>query len=79
MNALQPGFFLADQNRALLTNPDGSLTARGQTIVDHTPLGRFGEARELIPALTFLASDRASFVTGSILCVDGGFSAFSGV
>ena len=79
VNALQPGFFIAEQNRALLTNADGSLTARGRTIIDHTPLGRFGEARELIPALTFLASDRSSFVTGSILCVDGGFSAFSGV
>lgn len=79
VNALQPGFFIADQNRALLTNADGSLTARGRTIIDHTPLGRFGEARELVPALTFLASDRSSFVTGSILCVDGGFSAFSGV
>lgn len=79
VNALQPGFFLADQNRALLTNEDGTLTARGQTIIDHTPLGRFGEAKELIPALNFLASEKSSFVTGSILCVDGGFSAFSGV
>lgn len=79
VNALQPGFFLAEQNRALLTNADGSLTARGQTIIDHTPLGRFGEPKELIPALTFLASDQSSFVTGSILTVDGGFSAFSGV
>ena len=72
VNALQPGFFLAEQNRALLTNADGSLTARGQTIVDHTPLGRFGEPKELIPALTFLASEQSSFVTGSILVVDGG-------
>jgi NAD(P)-dependent dehydrogenase (short-subunit alcohol dehydrogenase family) len=80
VNAIAPGFFLADQNRALLTREDGSLTPRGQTIIQHTPMGRFGNPEDLGGALLFLCSDRASgFVNGVVLPVDGGFSAFSGV
>jgi NAD(P)-dependent dehydrogenase (short-subunit alcohol dehydrogenase family) len=80
VNAIAPGFFLADQNRALLTKPDGSLTARGQTIQSHTPMGRFGEPQDLLGTLLWLVSDAgAGFVTGSVVPVDGGFSAFSGV
>ena len=79
VNAVMPGFFLGDQNRALLTNPDGTLTARGNTIVGMTPFGRFGEASELNGAIQYLISPSASFVTGTVLTVDGGFTAFSGV
>ena len=79
VNAIAPGFFIGDQNRALLTNPDGSYTERGETVIRNTPMGRFGEADELISAVLFLASDAASFVTGIILPVDGGFNFFSGV
>lgn len=79
VNAIAPGFFIGDQNRALLTNPDGSLTERGEKVIRMTPMGRFGEAHELISAVLFLASDAASFVTGVILPVDGGFSFYSGV
>ena len=80
VNAIAPGFFLTDQNRSLLTQEDGSLTPRGNTIVGQTPLGRFGSPDELIGALLWLVSDAASgFVTGVVVPVDGGFSAFSGV
>jgi|SRR5947209_4355920 len=79
VNAIAPGFFLGEQNRALLLNPDGSLTTRGQTIAAHTPAGRFGEPDELIGALIWLCSPSARFVTGTVVTVDGGFSAFSGV
>lgn len=80
VNAIAPGFFLSDQNRALLTNPDGSLTARGGTILAHTPAGRFGKPEDLIGALLWLVNDEAaSFVTGTVIPVDGGFSAFAGV
>jgi NAD(P)-dependent dehydrogenase (short-subunit alcohol dehydrogenase family) len=80
VNAIAPGFFLADQNRALLTKPDGSLTARGQTIQAHTPMGRFGDPQDLLGTLLWLVSDAgAGFVTGVVVPVDGGFSAFSGV
>ncbi len=79
VNAIAPGFFIGDQNRALLTNPDGSPTERGKLVIQNTPMGRFGEADELIGAVLFLASDAASFVTGVILPVDGGFSFHSGV
>ena len=79
VNAIAPGFFIGDQNRALLTNPDGSPTERGQLVIQNTPMGRFGDADELIGAVLFLASDAASFVTGVILPVDGGFSFHSGV
>lgn len=75
VNALSPGFFPAEQNRALLMNPDGTYTARGEQIVGHTPMGRFGRAEELAGAVVWLASSRASsFVTGQNIVVDGGFS-----
>jgi len=79
VNALLPGFFLGDQNRRLLTNEDGSLTERGQLIIQNTPFGRFGEADELHGALHYLLSDASKFVTATVLTVDGGFGAFSGV
>ncbi len=80
VNAIAPGFFLTDQNRALLTTPDGSLTARGSTILTHTPMGEFGKPDDLVGALLWLVSDAgAGFVTGAVIPVDGGFSAFSGV
>ncbi len=76
VNSITPGFFPADQNRALLFNADGSPTERARQIWGHTPMGRFGEAEELVGAAIFLASPRASgFVTGADLCVDGGFLA----
>lgn len=79
VNAVAPGFFLTHQNRALLTKEDGSLSDRGNTIIEHTPLGHFGEPDDLIGALVWLASDASSFVTGTVIAIDGGFSAFSGV
>ncbi len=80
VNAIAPGFFLTEQNRTLLTNPDGSLTARGNTILSHTPMGRFGTPDDLTGALLFLVDDSASsFINGVVLPVDGAFSAFSGV
>jgi len=79
MNAIMPGFFLTEQNRTLLTNTDGSLTERGNSIISNTPFKRFGNPDELIGALVFLLSDAAAFVTGTQIGVDGGFSAFSGV
>ncbi len=80
VNAIAPGFFLADQNRAMLVDQTtGVLTPRGRSIIDHTPMGRFGEPVDLIGALLWLASDAAAFVTGVVVPVDGGFSAFSGV
>jgi NAD(P)-dependent dehydrogenase (short-subunit alcohol dehydrogenase family) len=79
VNAIAPGFFIGDQNRALLTNPDGSYTERGNKVIQNTPMGRFGNADELIGAILYLVSDSASFVTGVILPVDGGFSFYSGV
>jgi NAD(P)-dependent dehydrogenase (short-subunit alcohol dehydrogenase family) len=79
VNAIAPGFFIGEQNRALLLNEDGSLTARGQTIIDHTPAGRFGEPDDLIGTLIWLCGPGAGFVNGIVVPVDGGFSAFSGV
>jgi NAD(P)-dependent dehydrogenase (short-subunit alcohol dehydrogenase family) len=74
VNSITPGFFPAEQNRALLFNKDGTPTPRAQSILGHTPMNRFGEAQELIGAVIFLASGKASgFVTGSDICVDGGF------
>lgn len=79
INALMPGFFLTEQNRTLLTNEDGSLTDRGQKVVNKTPLARFGKPEELSAALVYLLSDASSFVVGTSLEVDGGFTCFSGV
>ena len=79
VNALMPGFFLADQNRRLLLNEDGSLIERGRKIIDRTPFGRLGEANELHGAVHYLLAEASSFVTGTVLTVDGGFMAFSGV
>ncbi len=79
VNAIAPGFFIGNQNRRLLTNEDGSYTDRGNTIIRNTPMDRFGEAAELNGVVQFLCSDASSFVTGTIIPVDGGFSAFSGV
>ncbi len=79
VNAIAPGFFVGEQNRALLLNEDGTLTPRGQTIIDHTPAGRFGEPGELLSTLIWLCGPGASFVNGVVVPVDGGFSAFSGV
>ena len=80
VNAIAPGFFLAEQNRAMLVDQtSGKPTPRGQSIIDHTPMGRFGDAVDLTGALLWLASDASSFVTGIVVPVDGGFSAFSGV
>jgi len=80
VNALAPGFFLTEQNRYLMTDKEsGGLTARGRTILGHTPMGRFGDPEDLIGAAVWLASDASEFVTGIVLPVDGGFSAFSGV
>jgi NAD(P)-dependent dehydrogenase (short-subunit alcohol dehydrogenase family) len=76
VNSISPGFFPAEQNRALLFKPDGGYTERGQQIIGHTPMARFGEAQELAGAVVWLASPRASsFVTGQNIVVDGGFSA----
>ena len=79
VNAIAPGFFVADQNRRLLLNEDGSPTARGQTVLTKTPFKRFGEAPELHGTLHFLLSEASAFVTGTVIPVDGGFSCFSGV
>ena len=80
VNAIAPGFFLTDQNRSLLTNPDGSMTPRSEKIMAHTPMERFGDPSDLIGALLWLVSDPAAgFVTGVVVPVDGGFAAYSGV
>ena len=79
VNAIAPGFFLTDQNRFLLTEEDGSLKARGQKILNNTPMNRFGEPENLASSLKFLVSDESSFITGIIIPVDGGFLAYSGV
>ncbi|HEV7662396.1 MAG TPA: SDR family oxidoreductase [Chloroflexota bacterium] len=79
VNAIAPGFFVGEQNRSLLVNPDGSLTDRGQTIVRHTPAGRFGEPDELVGTLIWLCSPGAAFINGIVVPVDGGFSAYSGI
>jgi NAD(P)-dependent dehydrogenase (short-subunit alcohol dehydrogenase family) len=79
VNSISPGFFLTEQNRNLLTNPDGSYTSRGQKVIAQTPFGRFGKAEELAGTLVWLCSDASAFVTGANIPVDGGFSVFSGV
>ena len=77
VNALCPGFFITEQNRNLLTNPDGSYSDRGKTIIAHTPFRRFGDPEELLGTLHYLVSDASKFVTGTVAIVDGGFDAFS--
>ena len=79
VNAIAPGFFLAEQNTPFMVQPDGQYTARGHAIVNHTPAGRFGEPEELVGAVIWLCSPSASFVNGIVVAVDGGFGAFSGV
>ncbi|MEW4925205.1 SDR family oxidoreductase [Algibacter sp. 2305UL17-15] len=79
VNAIAPGFFLTDQNRSLLTNPDGSLTQRGQQIIDQTPMGRYGKPEDLISSTLYLCDDASAFVTGIVIPIDGGFAAYSGV
>mgnify|MGYP003297062075 CR=1 FL=1 len=80
VNAIAPGFFLTDQNRTLLTNPDGSLTPRANKIITNTPMGKFGKPEDLTGALLWLADSKgAAFVTGIVVPVDGGFSSYSGV
>lgn len=79
VNAIAPGFFIAEQNRSLLLKEDGSLTDRGNTIISQTPLKRFGEPEELNSTLLWLCDDASSFVNGIVVPVDGGFSAFCGV
>jgi NAD(P)-dependent dehydrogenase (short-subunit alcohol dehydrogenase family) len=80
VNAIAPGFFLTEQNRYLLTDKDsGAWTPRGQAILAHTPMGRFGQPQDLLGAVLWLLSPAADFVTGVVIPIDGGFSAFSGV
>lgn len=79
VNAIAPGVFLTGQNKSLLINEDGSLTERGKTITDHTPFRRFGKPEELTGTVIWLCSDASKFVTGTIVYVDGGFHAYSGV
>lgn len=77
VNAIAPGFFLTNQNRALLTNPDGSLTERGADVIRQTPFKRFGRPEELCGTIQYLISDASSFVTGTVAVVDGGFNVFA--
>ena len=77
VNAIAPGFFITEQNRALLTNPDGSFTQRGQDVIRQTPFGRMGQPEELCGTIHYLMSDAARFVTGTVAVVDGGFNAFA--
>ncbi|NNE33079.1 MAG: SDR family oxidoreductase [Winogradskyella sp.] len=79
VNALAPGFFLTDQNRSLLTNDDGSLTQRGQQIIDQTPMSRYGEPEDLVGTTLWLCGEGSKFVTGVVVPIDGGFAAYSGV
>lgn len=77
VNAIAPGFFLTEQNRSLLTNPDGTWTKRGQDVIRQTPFGRMGRAEELCGTIQYLISEASSFVTGTVAIVDGGFNAFA--
>ena len=79
VNAVAPGFFISKQNKALLTNEDGTFTERGQQVINKTPFKRFGKQKEIYGAIHYLLSDASSFVTGTVLAVDGGFSCFCGV
>lgn len=77
VNAIAPGFFITEQNRALLTNPDGTFTQRGQDVIRQTPFGRMGDPEELCGTIHYLMSEAAKFVTGTVAVVDGGFNAFA--
>ena len=77
VNAIAPGFFITEQNRALLTNPDGTYTQRGQDVIRQTPFGRMGDPDELCGTIHYLMSDAAKFVTGTVAVVDGGFNVFA--
>lgn len=77
VNAIAPGFFITEQNRSLLTNPDGSYTQRGQDVIRQTPFGRMGDPEELCGTIHYLISDASRFVTGTVAVVDGGFNAFA--
>lgn len=77
VNAIAPGFFLTEQNRTLLTNPDGTWTERGQDVIRHTPFGRMGRPEELCGTIHYLISEASGFVTGTVAVVDGGFNAFA--
>jgi len=79
VNAIAPGFFVGEQNRRLLLNDDDSLTPRGQSIISHTPMARFGNPNDLLGTVLWLVSPASAFVTGIVVPVDGGFSAFTGV
>lgn len=79
VNAIAPGFFVGEQNRTLLLKEDGTLTARGESIISHTPMARFGTPEDLLGAVLWLVSPASQFVTGIVVPIDGGFSAFSGV
>ena len=79
VNALAPGFFLTDQNRTLLTTEKGDLTLRGNSIIEQTPMGKFGKPEDLVGTTLWLCGEGSSFVTGVVIPIDGGFSAFSGV
>ena len=77
VNAIAPGFFITEQNRSLLTNPDGTYTQRGQDVIRQTPFGRMGDPEELCGTIHYLMSDASRFVTGTVAIVDGGFNAFT--
>jgi NAD(P)-dependent dehydrogenase (short-subunit alcohol dehydrogenase family) len=79
VNAIAPGFLITEQNKNILTDKEGNLSERGKTIINLTPFKRFGEPAELIGTILWLASDASKFITGTIIPIDGGFSAFSGV
>jgi NAD(P)-dependent dehydrogenase (short-subunit alcohol dehydrogenase family) len=79
VNAIAPGFFVTEQNRDLLTTKDGGLTARGQKVIDHTPMGVFGDPTDLVGAIVWLLSPSAKFVHGTVVAIDGGFAAYCGV
>ena len=79
VNAIAPGFFLTDQNRELLTTENGTLTQRGNQIIDQTPMGKFGIPEDLVGVTLWLCGDGSSFVTGVVIPIDGGFSAYGGV
>ena len=79
VNAIAPGFFLTEQNKTLLMRENGEVTARGKSIISQTPMNRFGSSEELVGTVRWLISEGARFVTGVVVPVDGGFSAFSGV